>query len=406
MNFFAPPALATATMLRYMSGQSSAAKQPFYEHHPQYVRPSPCSPPDLTRHFFRGEDVRASLFTAICDQKKEAALYWTQELIDSAAPGDIIFTLIFAYLINYSHVRLDYLTTLAQVAVNPTPETLRMATYNLCLLSTEQRDGSFFLSAVYVPNKKQLQEQQILITPNTLQVIQKPSEFWLGGTKSSTLDSYLQHLLWLTTTYTNVDPRATTSLSVWRSLPQSLQSSLDTWVTRVGRRSRRLPFMVARNLYGLSARGATWETDVATAEINEAHNTFHLSPYWSTLCPHLPRNDESPQWESFLNSVFMADDIPDEWSLEDKALSHGGGALYTSNNCPKVGKWMYLWVPQQAIAMSGWRSTIFSRVEYIELNYPTTIYEWLATQIDDTLLQRAMRAMGMEGDEDENVMTD
>jgi hypothetical protein len=389
-------------MLRYMSGQSSTAKQPFYEHHPEYVRPSPLSPPDLTRHFFRGEDVRASLFTAICDQKKEAAMYWTQELIDSAAPADIIFTLVFAYLINYSHTRLDYLTTLAQVAAKPTPETLHMATYNLCLMPTEQRDASFFLSAVHVTRKEQRQEQQILITPQTLQVVQQNSAKWLGGVVSATLDSYLQHLLWLTTTYTNVDPRATVATSAWRPIPQSLQSSLDMWVGRVGRRSRRLPFMVARNLYGFTARGATWETHPATAELNNAHNTFHLSSYWSTLCPHLPRQDELPQWESFLNAVFMTDDIPDEWSAEDKALSHGGGALYTSNKCPKVGKWMHLWTPQQAIAMPGWRSTVFSRLENVELNYPTTIYEWLATQIDDTLLQRAMRAMGM--DDDENLM--
>lgn len=390
-------------MLKYLT-PSTQKKEPFYAIHPEYVQPKSRTPSDLTRHWFRAEDVRASLFAAICDQKREHVLYWTQELIDSIAPADIIFTLIFTYLINFSHVRLDYLTNLAQVAANPTQDSLRQATYNLYLLPKDERDSSFFLTALHVTCKAPHQERQIQITPHTLQVIQKPSEFWLGGTKSPQLDDYLQHLLWLTTTYTNVGPGAPCMIA-WKPITPSLQDSLDTWATQLGRRARRLPFMNSRNLYGFSARGATWETHTAIDELNHAHETFHLSPYWSSICPRVPRDDDTQVWEDFLNSVFLADDIPEEWSVPDKAMSHGGGALYTSSKCPKVGKWMHTWVPQEAIAMSGWRSTVFSTVEHIELNHPVTIYDWLATRIQETLLLRAMKEMGLDGDS-QNLMED
>jgi hypothetical protein len=381
-------------------------KQEFHATHPEYMQPEARSPPDLTRHWFRAEDVRASLFAAICDQKREHVLYWTQELIDSSAAADIIFTLIFTYLINFSHTRLDYLCNLAQVAANPTPEGLRQAAYNLYLAPSDARDSSFFLTALHIPRKAPTQEIKIQITPQTLQVIQRPSEFWLGGAKSPILDDYLQHLLWLTTTYTNVHPGTTAIVNTWRPIPLSLQDSLDTWAAKLGRRARRLPFMNARNLYGMTARGATWETQTATDELNCAHETFHLSPYWSAICPKLPRDDDTQVWEEFITQVFFTDDIPDEWSTPDKAMSHGGGALYTSSKCPKVGKWMHTWVPQPALAMSGWRSTVFERIEHVELIHPVTIYDWLAAQIQDTLLQRAMKEMDMEGDDNENLMED
>ena len=124
------------------------------------------------------------------------------------------------------------------------------------------------------------------------------------------------------------------------------------------------------------------------------------------MCPKTQRDDNTQVWEDFITQVFFTDDIPDEWSAADKAMSHGGGALYSSNKCPKVGKWMHTWIPQPAIAMSGWRSTIFERIEHVELIHPVTIYDWLAAQIQDTLLQRAMKEMDMEGDDNENLMED
>jgi hypothetical protein len=370
--------------------------------HPEYVKP--CLPaPNFTRHFFRADDVRAALFTSICDQKREQVAYWTQELIDSGAPADIIFTLIFAYVINYSHTRLDYLTNLAEVAQHPTPESLQQAAYNLCILPLDERDGSFFLTALHVTRRLSKQEREIKISPTTLQILQRPAASWLGAQANAILDDYLQHLLWLATTYTNVDPSV--APCTWRPLPSSLQSSLNTWATQLGRRARRLPFMNSRHLYGMSCRGATWDTQTATEELNCAHETFHHSPYWSALCPPFPRDDETQVWEDFLNAVFMTDDIPDEWSAADKDMSHGPGAMYNTNKYPKVGKWMHMWVPAQSCAMSGWRSTIFDRYEFTELPYPITIYDWIATQIQDTLLQRAMREFNL-GDDDENLMED
>lgn len=349
---------------------------------------------DISAHFYRTEEVCAALIHAISSNKKQEAFFWAQELIDSGATHLLIYNLVWAYASLYSHRHVEWLVTfgtICQASEIIDEERLQEAVQALLALPQDDRDGSFILSAIYVPKKRETPLIKPMAPTNSLHVISQPSEAWLG-IESAKMQSLLDHMTWLVSTHCCFSPAQP---QIFPTLRLCYRELLDGWQAILGRRCRRVFAIPSGCLSAHTARGAAPITETTTNELYNIHNTFHLSSYWSSICPPLFRCDEEPCWEKWLNTIFLQDDIPEEWSKEDQLKSHGAGAQHP-NSKPTVGKWLWSYVSRDAIAMSNWFQTLARRFEKTEIQYPETIQSWLADTIQETLLQRAMAEINME----------
>ena len=351
---------------------------------------------DITAHFYRTEEVCAALIHAISSNKKPETFFWSQELIDSGATHLLIYNLVWAYSVNYSHRHLEWLTAFADICFANEiidEERLQEAVQALLALPQTSRDGSFALSALHVPKKPEVPTIRPQIDRNTLHVLSQPSQAWLGITCNK-MQAVLDQQLWLTSTHCDLLP-ASLPRKLFPALRDTNRELLDGWQLILGRRARRVFAIPSGALYAMTIRGAQPITETTTDELRNIHSTFHLSTYWSNICPPLPRCDEDPVWERWLNTVFLKDDIPEEWSVQDQLKSHGPG-IQRPVGKPTVGKWLWDCVPRDAIAMFSWFQTLARRHEAVVLDYPQTVQSWLADTIQETLLQRAMAEINME----------
>lgn len=348
---------------------------------------------DISAHFYRTEEVCAALIHAISLNKKQETFFWAQELIDSGATHLLIYNLVWSYVTLYSHRHVEWLVAfggICQASEIIDEERLQEAVQALLDLPQGDRDGSFVLSAIHVPRKPEVPTLKPIAPSNSLHVISQPSEMWLG-IESAKMQALLDHMTWLVSTHCNFGPAKPPSFPALRLFNREL---LDGWQAILGRRSRRGFTIPSGCLSPYTARGAQPVTETTTDELRNIHNTFHLSSYWSSICPPLPRCDEDLVWEQWLNKIFLQDDIPDEWSKEDQLKSHGAG-VQRLNSKPTVGKWLWDCVPRDAVAMPSWFQTLGRRHEAVVLDYPQTIQSWLADIIQETLLQRAMAEINM-----------
>jgi hypothetical protein len=364
---------------------------------------------DLTAHFYRTEEVTAALIHAISGGQKDQAFFWAQELIDSGMTHLLIFNLVWTYAINYSHRRLDWVTTFANICFATDiidEEKLQEAVQALLAIPSTDKDGSFVLTAINIPKKEAEPTVKPVIHPQTLHVLSQKSEIWLGVPHKE-MQAVLDHLHWLASTQcqlVEVLPSGRglclshASLEshplkvIFRPLTDTRRELLDSWQAILGRRARRIFAIPSGALYAMTARGPQPTTETTIEEIRNSHNTFHLSYYWSAICPQTLRCDEDPVWEQWLNTIFLQDDIPEEWSKEDQLKSHGPGLCAKAT----IGGWLWRCVPHDSIAAPGWFESIARRYEKTELNYPQTIQCWLTDSIQETLLQRSMSELNME----------
>ncbi len=362
----------------------------------QQIPPNTKMLQDITAHFYRTEEVCAALIHAISSNKKPETFFWAQELIDSGATHLLIYNLVWAYSINYSHRHLEWLTAFADICFASEiidEERLQEAVQSLLALPQTSRDGSFILSALHVPKKPDVPTTRPQIHPNTLHVLSQPSQAWLGITCNK-MQAVLDQLLWLASTHCDLLP-AGLPRNLFPALRDTNRELLDGWQSLLGRRARRVFAIPSGALNAMTERGAQATNETTTDEIRNLHGTFHLSSYWSTICPQTLRCDEDPVWEKWLTTIFLRDDIPEEWSTADQLKSHGPGCQHPGSK-PTVGKWLWNCVPHDAIAMPAWFQTLARRFETTELVYPQTIQSWLSEKIQETLLERAMAEINMK----------
>jgi len=358
---------------------------------------------DLTSHFYRTEEVTAALIHAISAGQKEQALFWAQELIDSGMTHLLIFNLVWAYAINYSHRRLDWLTTFASTCFATDiidEEKLQEAVQALLAIPSTDKDGSFVLTAINTPKKVTEPQVKPSIHPQTLHVLSQKSETWLG-VQHNEMQATLDHLYWLASTKCELLEVRESGLYAshasleshplkanFRVLTDTSRELLDNWQAILGRRARRAFGIPSGALYAMTARGAQPTTETTIEELHNAHNTFHLSYYWSAICPQTLRCDEEHIWEEWLNTVFLQDDIPEEWSKDDQLKSHGPGLGAKAT----VGGWLWRCVPHEAIAAPGWFESLARRFENEYVSY---IQHYLSEQIQQRMLERGLYQIKM-----------
>jgi hypothetical protein len=121
------------------------------------------------------------------------------------------------------------------------------------------------------------------------------------------------------------------SLKSLEELPPRILHQLELYEEMVGSKQRRIYSIPAGCLYLDTHRGClpyTQTTDTWFIEdIGHQHKTYqHLTDcaFWNTLWHTFRAGESDEDWETFCRVAFP-EDIPDEWSLEERAKSHGPG---------------------------------------------------------------------------------
>ena len=112
----------------------------------------------------------------------------------------------------------------------------------------------------------------------------------------------------------------------------SIYEKIAEYTSNCNRRSRRVYSIPRDSLYMTTIRGILPYTKTTISQINSMGSnpvlTYRNScecSYWRETYEQYGCNDDD-SWEAFCEIAFP-DDIPDEWSAEEKAKSHGTGII-------------------------------------------------------------------------------
>ena len=119
--------------------------------------------------------------------------------------------------------------------------------------------------------------------------------------------------------------------------PIEVVNAIADWTADANIRSRRAYSIPVECLSHLTTRGKIdcyTSTDAEIRDLKRLERTLEKSPLWSEAITLARTSDD--EYEDFYESYF--NDIPDEWSLEDRAKSHGTGV----NPCD-LARFLYRW---------------------------------------------------------------
>jgi len=302
----------------------------------------------ITRHFYRQDEVRAALLYAIMRGRPLETAFWLQELIDTGLHKEACAALVEAWLWFSLATDPNWICDLCLGT------DLHLAAYRLC---TNAKDNSLWATLLThsdpdtlcanVPSKLPYSEP-CLERYLSLALFQRKgmAAIW-AARRLRSVQAQMPAMSRVVPTVMAAcglvgDSWDTVSLSAQilfvcaRSplrptavLPAALVAAIQGWIGWTGRRGRRL-FAVPREcLYGLSERGRLLQTESTVAEFRSMDDRIVADPGWAAIvAPYRHgsawRSDEAQ--EAFY-AAYFPDDIPDEWSAEEAAKSHGLGVL-------------------------------------------------------------------------------
>ncbi len=273
----------------------------------------------FSKNFYEIDEVIASLVTTIFRQAPIETLFWAKELIDSRAASHLIEALVLAYTLKFGPARLEYINVLGGIVLQTkwSEHDLMRATYLLTLI-----DSSLKSHAVL---------DYLVVTQADASTPAESSVQWLGR-KSPAFDRAMHYLMEVAEpTEASLEPL---------ELP-TLPPVLRCIFSEKGRKRRFFPINF-RDLYGSCERGFMKRGETTEPVLMMAHKTYYQSISWpAALSPEKAYSDKDAEvdaWEKQMVEIFP-DDIPDEWSKEERAKSHGEGCL-NENEEVNVQMWL------------------------------------------------------------------
>lgn len=129
------------------------------------------------------------------------------------------------------------------------------------------------------------------------------------------------------------------------SLDARHQSLLQEWNTKKGTKSARVFSLPRSCLYGRTSRGMSRWSQQNTVQLHHVEKYIVGCPFWDEALAEYATIEKSGTltWmsdnhrEAFYERYFP-DNIPDEWSREDKERSHGGGIVGPTES---ISLWKY-----------------------------------------------------------------
>jgi len=343
----------------------------------------------LSRHFYPLDDVHAALRYSTCSADPAKSVFWCQELLWSGCASEAISTLFESWLWQVGPFRLAWLchawNTLATEEI--TEDAIRLAAYQLGTLSASQRDHSlwqilvlgttadapdhitrktptelpsednkdiYFVRALYQGKARCAWWMAQYLTPDRVWKLLT----WYVDTiiteecRSSyrtclmALQQYEQLLGYRSDEY-DIAVRCTAVLMMCLTALQQTESvrpmisaldgrvtgKLAEWSTLCGRREARVYSIPTGCLYGTTWRGKSRWSQHNRAQLHHVETYLIGCPFWEEAIAdygvivngHIQWRSEDDM-EAFYEHYFP-DDIPDEWTKEEKRKSHGDGML-------------------------------------------------------------------------------
>ena len=338
----------------------------------------------LSRHFYTVDELYAAL--TYCSRRNDTleTLFWCQELILSGYIGETISTLFEAWLWNKGPFCLAWLhrafTTLRSEELSA--DDILLAAYQLSVIPYDKQDHSLWNILVLsseIPDSvtpktpswimKEIDEKELYFI-RALYQGKAQSAWWMAqqleenrvwsilaiyamNQYSISYDNIwkaLKHyeclLGYRTTEYDkiilcvavlscclSIEQQEKSYKELPIELPSIQQNALQRWSEKEGRKERRIYSIPTACLYGITQRGRSSWSHTNVKELNWIEGSLIGCPFWEDAISEYGTIVEGTiQWhsdedlESFYDRYFP-DDIPDEWSKVEKAISHGDGLL-------------------------------------------------------------------------------
>jgi hypothetical protein len=343
----------------------------------------------LSRHFYSLDEVQSALHYTSTRNLPNESLFWCQELILSGCISEAISTLFESWLWHKGPFHLQWLiyawNTLASDELSEND--LLLSAYQLTLCS--QKDHSLFHILVHTTMNPIIPDRVTPKTPPLLPsddnketyfiraIFQKKahSAWWISQYMNTVrvwelLEWYIQHII--TTTYYDSYSTCFTALQNYDKLlgyksdeydrvvrclmilslclsdekqkqsfgplPTEMtsryQNELNELSQKVGRKEFRNYSIPTMCLYGSTQRGCMKWTKNNVNQLNTIEPHLIGCPFWDNAIESygiVTENNEI-KWNSDddmeeFYTLYFPDDIPDEWTKQDKLRSHGDGVL-------------------------------------------------------------------------------
>ena len=339
----------------------------------------------LSRHFYALDEVHAAL--TYCSRRNDPVemLFWCQELLLSGHIGETISTLFEAWLWHKGPCHLSWLihawTTLRSESL--AAEDILLSAAQLSMIPHDKQDHSLWnilaLATAEMPDRitpctpswmndlmNDIIDNKELYLIRALYQGKARSAWWMAQQivpsavwkiiemyavqqqlESYTIilealhqyehllgyrsDEYDMIILCLAVLYCCHPIQLSKELPV--KLPVRYQESIQRWNGQIGRKAYRMYPIPSACLYGVTCRGKTKWSQSTVSSLNHIEPSLIGCPFWEEAiaeygviekrCIVWNSDDEL---EDFYDRYFP-DDIPDEWTKVEKAVSHGDGLL-------------------------------------------------------------------------------
>ena len=377
----------------------------------------------LSRHFYALDEVHAALM--YCSRRNDPleTLFWCQELLLSGHIGETISTLFEAWLwhkgpchivwLIQAWTRLhtenleaeDILLSATQLSIIPydkqdhslwnilalttaeMPD--RVTSYTPAWISDDMNDKELYLIRALHQGKaqsawwmaQQISSKQVwsLLEIYALQqnleyhkiVLEALQQYeHLLGYRNDTYDM----ILLCTAVLYCCHPTQLTKELLTHLHPVH-KDAIERWNARIGQKAYRSYAIPSACLYGITRRGTMKWSQSTVSFLNNVEPSLIGCPFWEEaireygaiqdgLQPSIKWNSDD-ELEEFYDRYFP-DDIPDEWTKAEKAVSHGDGLL----------------APTEHITLYKYARSTFTKWSYLAWNTYESMLQQLHTQID------------------------
>jgi hypothetical protein len=362
----------------------------------------------LSRHFYCLEDVQAALSYSTTKNNYPETLFWCEELIQSGCASEAISVLFEAWMWQVGPFRLRWLLDswkeLGSDEIQN--EAILLAAYRLSSLHVSNRDNSLFRILLLTydvsspPDRLTRKSPSVFPSddPNERYFVQALFQgkarcaWWMALQISDSrrwellewyclyvhtsfqkeiqeclhiLQNYEKLLGYKTEAYDDVISCLSVLLFCLTPKQQEdsfrpllpcidsrTQETITSWHPLLGRKCRRIYTLPCSALYGITQRGCMKRSQHNRIQLYHVEKYMMGCPFWDEALSPYAEVDEGGvvHWKSedkkeeFYHSYFP-DDIPDEWTKEEKDRSHGDGILGS----------------EESVSFFGYASRFFSR---------------------------------------------
>lgn len=326
----------------------------------------------LTRHFYDLDEVESALAYCIIEQRQLEACFWLLELIDSDETDRGLRVMVEVYLVRFGVRHIVWLLHAYDLCNGYTEANVANVLSLCCALTSFKVGDTSFLSNLIV-NTQDIKRPEIVsgVGPRPRPGLNAAERFFGRSIAQGRIRAALwsarycreSKIIEILNTFVYPETRkameALRTLSTWSNLnygPRAqlllcimmatkteplesinldvssfISGKVSEWIAITGRRSRRCYTVPSSCLYLSTRRGLLERTQSTMIDLHQLgagfKETYEVTTgcrFWDQLWLRYGITENG--YEIIGEQVFV-DDIPDEWSAEDRLKSHGPGLI-------------------------------------------------------------------------------